>query len=78
LAEDGGLPVELVAADYQGADTIVTARIGSQSLLVRIAGRVTIDGSRQARLKWPPEAIRVFDAATGQVVADRRPAASAA
>jgi sn-glycerol 3-phosphate transport system ATP-binding protein len=78
LAESGGLPAELVATDYQGADTIVTARVGSQSLLVRVPGRVTIDGSRQANLKWRPEAVRVFDAATGLVAEDRRPAASAA
>jgi sn-glycerol 3-phosphate transport system ATP-binding protein len=78
LAESGGLPAELVATDYQGADTIVTARVGGQSLLVRVPGRVTIDGSRQANLKWRPEAVRVFDAATGRVADDRRPAASAA
>jgi sn-glycerol 3-phosphate transport system ATP-binding protein len=78
LATSGGLAAELVATDYLGADTIVTARVGCQSLLVRVAGRLTIDGHRTAALTWPQEAMHVFDSATGRLVAGRRAAASAA
>jgi len=66
LRDQGDFYVELVAADYLGADTIVTARLGGQSLLVRVPGRVRIAQGERAALSWTPEAIHLFDATSGR------------
>ncbi len=60
-----GIDVKLLAADYQGADTIVTARIGDQKILVRTPGRVAVTENSQARLHWKKENVHIFNAATG-------------
>jgi len=44
IADTGGLRAELVWSDYLGADTIVTARLGTQSVMVRAPGRVNLIG----------------------------------
>ena len=72
IAERGGLEAELVWRDYLGADTIVTARLGSQSVLIRLAGRFDGVGGRRVNLTWAPENVHVFDAATGRRVNDRQ------
>jgi sn-glycerol 3-phosphate transport system ATP-binding protein len=61
-----GMPAELVAADYLGADTIVTARIGEQPLLFRVAGRLGISPGESVTVGWPEECAHVFDRRTGQ------------
>lgn len=66
LSDHDGIAVELVAADYLGADTIVTAKTGDQSLLVRVPGRVSIVDGEKTRLGWAPEAIHLFDAESGK------------
>ena len=66
LRDQGDFYAELVAADYLGADTIVTARLGGQSLLVRVPGRVRIAQGERAALSWTPEAIHLFDATSGR------------
>ena len=60
-----GIRARLTAADYQGADTVVTARIGDQQILVRTPGRVTVSKSRDARLYWAKKHVHVFAAANG-------------
>ena len=65
IRDHGGIAAELVFADYLGADTIITARIGDQSLLVRVPGRVRIAPGEGAALGWAPEAVHLFDAASG-------------
>ncbi len=66
LTDSGGIAVELLSSDYLGADSILTTRVGSQSLLVRVPGRVKVDAGRPARLNWRPEMVHLFDAATGR------------
>ncbi|MFQ5776091.1 MAG: ABC transporter ATP-binding protein [Kiloniellaceae bacterium] len=78
IAEGGGLPAELVWSDYLGADTIVTAGLGTQSLMVRVSGRFGIRGGERANLVWAPEHVHVFDAATGRRVRGRQALAMAA
>jgi sn-glycerol 3-phosphate transport system ATP-binding protein len=70
--ERGGLPAELVWSDYLGADTIVTARLGTQSLLVRVPGRFEAGRGAKAGLIWAPDNVHVFDAAGGRRVDGRR------
>lgn len=66
VREQGGIPAELLLTDYLGADTIITARIGDQSLLVRVPGRVRIADGERAALSWSPEASHLFDATSGR------------
>jgi len=69
LEEGEGLPVELIAADYLGADTIVMARIGDQRLAVRVPGHVRVRAGERARVRWPRGAMHLFDRTTGERLA---------
>ncbi|MBT7943242.1 MAG: ABC transporter ATP-binding protein [Alphaproteobacteria bacterium] len=66
ITDGDGLAAELLAADYLGADTIMTASIGGQMLQIRMPGHFNIGRSNQARLTWPDEAVFIFDADTGK------------
>jgi sn-glycerol 3-phosphate transport system ATP-binding protein len=66
LCDHGGIAAELLSADYLGADTIIAARIGDQSLLVRVQGRIRIAGGERAALSWAPGAVHLFDATSGR------------
>ncbi len=68
IGESEGVLAELVSTDYLGADTIVTAKIGSQSLLIRKPGRVELDDKRSVHLRWSPRDVYVFESASGQRV----------
>ena len=63
---NSGLRVELVSADYLGADSIVTARAQNQDVVVRIAGRVRVNRGEHAHLAWDSSAVHLFDASTGR------------
>jgi sn-glycerol 3-phosphate transport system ATP-binding protein len=67
---DDGVPARLVAADYLGADSIVTARIGTQDLVLRLSGHVRVKQGEVVRLSWTKDAIHLFDAATGRRTSD--------
>ena len=62
----GGIPADLVSTDYLGADTILTARIGTQQVLVRHSGRFAFDGPRRVSLSWPSSAAHLFDRDSGR------------
>ena len=62
---ENGVPARLIAADYLGADSIVTAKIGLQELVIRLPGHVRINDGEQVNLSWPKNAVHVFDADTG-------------
>lgn len=65
LAETG-IPAQLLSADYQGAETVIDARIGDQPILVRTAGHIKLPQPKPAKLSWEKEAVHVFDAKSGQ------------
>lgn len=71
LCETAGVPARLVSAEYLGADTIVTAGIGTQSLLVRVAGRVRLTEEQPAYLGWRSCDAHVFEAQSGSRVEGR-------
>jgi sn-glycerol 3-phosphate transport system ATP-binding protein len=73
-----GLAAELIAADYLGADTILNARIGRQTLLVRVPGHYRIAEGEAARLRWPEDRTHFFEAAGGRRLGAQRPRSSAA
>ena len=66
ISADGGLPAELTASDYLGADTIVTARIGGQDINARLSGHYQVTPGETVRLAWAKENVHFFDAATGR------------
>jgi sn-glycerol 3-phosphate transport system ATP-binding protein len=66
LRDHGGIVADLMSTDYLGADTIITAGIGDQTLLVRVPGRVRIAHGERAALSWEPGAAHLFDATSGE------------
>ena len=66
---DMGVPARVEQAEYFGADTITTCRIGSQAIQVRSPGRPARAPGSATCLRWDPGAIRLFDAATGAALA---------
>jgi len=63
---DDGVPARLVSADYLGADSIVTARIGPQELVFRLSGHVHVKDGDEVKLRWAKDATHLFDAVTGR------------
>jgi sn-glycerol 3-phosphate transport system ATP-binding protein len=56
-----GISAVVTSAEYHGADTVVTARVGDESLLVRTPGQVELATGSQVRLGWEPAAVHIFD-----------------
>jgi sn-glycerol 3-phosphate transport system ATP-binding protein len=65
LVAQGGVPGSVASAEYHGADTVLTVRIGEESLLVRAPGRVGLGEGAAVRLGWKADAMHLFDAASG-------------
>jgi sn-glycerol 3-phosphate transport system ATP-binding protein len=66
LLQDGaGVRGTVTSAEYHGADTIVTARVGEEQLLVRAPGQLALAAGAQVRLGWEPRDAHLFDAASG-------------
>ena len=65
VSNGGGVAAVVQSAEYHGADTIVTARVGEAALLVRAPGEVTLAQGSQVRLGWEPGAVHIFDANNG-------------
>ncbi len=63
-----GLLVELSAADYLGADTILNAPVGNQKIQIRVPGRFKLGAKNQVRLNWSQEDVHVFDKTTGNKI----------
>ena len=65
LADSGGVPGRITAVEYLGADSVVACVVGTESIAVRAAGRVELAEGKPVSLAWPPDAVHLFDAATG-------------
>jgi sn-glycerol 3-phosphate transport system ATP-binding protein len=65
-AAGAGLRAEVLAHDYQGADTILVCRVGSQTLLARAAGHAAIAPGSRLALGFAPDDLAFFDAANGR------------
>ncbi|WP_119458258.1 ABC transporter ATP-binding protein [Rhodospirillaceae bacterium SYSU D60014] len=72
LADGAGIEGEIVSADYLGADTILTARVGNQSVLLRVPGRSGLATGEPVRIAWSPESVHVFDGTSGRRMEDGR------
>lgn len=58
---DEGLPVEISAVDYMGAETVLRVRHGKQDLMVRINGRSLAEPGETLRVAWKVGDIHLFD-----------------
>jgi sn-glycerol 3-phosphate transport system ATP-binding protein len=56
-----GVAATVTAAEYHGADTIVTAQVNGASLLVRTPGQVDLATGSQVKLGWEPAAVHIFN-----------------
>ena len=65
LAESDGVSAEVTSAEYHGADTIVTARVGHESLFLRTPGQLRLGAGAALRLAWDPESVHLFDSGSG-------------
>ena len=68
--QDEGVPGTVTSAEYHGADTIVTAKVGEETLLVRAPGQLSLGTGAKIWLGWHPGAVHLFDARTGAREAD--------
>jgi sn-glycerol 3-phosphate transport system ATP-binding protein len=68
LIQEGGIQGTVTSAEYHGADTIVTARVGEELMLGRVPGKLDIAAGAQVRLGWDADAAHLFDSKTGMRV----------
>ncbi len=64
-----GFAAEVVALDYQGADTILVCRVGSATVLARAAGHAAVAPGSRLRLGFKPDDLAFFDATGGRRLA---------
>ncbi len=66
ISHEQGVLTELISADYLGADTIVSARIDNQKILIRRPGRFNVTKPVSARLNWHKKDVHIFDAVSNR------------
>ncbi len=59
-----GLPAKVAAAEYLGADTQVETRVGGDTVMVRMPGRLTVAAGESVHLTWAPAEAHWFDASS--------------
>jgi sn-glycerol 3-phosphate transport system ATP-binding protein len=62
--DERGMAARVEYAEYLGADTVVACRVGDAPMVVRLPGRVTLEGGSAVRLATS-EPIHLFDAVSG-------------
>ncbi|HEY4911719.1 MAG TPA: ABC transporter ATP-binding protein [Methylomirabilota bacterium] len=65
LASEGGLRTTVNAVEYLGADSILSCAAGTQTLAVRVPGRVELLPGATVHLSWSKDAVHVFDPERG-------------
>jgi sn-glycerol 3-phosphate transport system ATP-binding protein len=78
LGEAGALAARVVAVEYLGADSIVLCAAGAETIAVRAPGRVQLVPGAAVRLGWDPDAVHLFEAASGRRLDDHRSALATA
>ena len=63
---DAGLEARVESVEYLGADTLVAARSGEQTFLVRVPGRAPVRADQTVRAAWDPQHEHHFDVTTGR------------
>ncbi len=62
---DDGLPSRIISTEYHGADTLVSASLGENILVMRLSGRHGFKVGDNVRLAWNTEQSHVFSSTTG-------------
>jgi sn-glycerol 3-phosphate transport system ATP-binding protein len=62
----GGVPAEVAAVEYLGADTLIYARVGGEPFIVRVAARPSVTAGDRISVTWDRAAMHWFDAASGR------------
>ena len=78
ITDGAGIPGRIESCDYLGADTIVSARVGSQSILARAHGRLSLPAGSRVHLHWHEQEVHFFDNETGARMTGARPVPIAA
>jgi len=65
LVEADGVVAEVTSTEYHGADTILTARVGQESLLLRAPGQLRLGAGAAVHLGWDAGSAHLFDSASG-------------
>jgi sn-glycerol 3-phosphate transport system ATP-binding protein len=65
LAENEGIHGTVTSAEYHGADSIVTVRVGDETLFARAPGQLAHAAGAQVRLAWETRDAHLFDSASG-------------
>lgn len=58
---ENGIPVEVAAADYMGAETVLRLQHGTQILMARVHGRPPAVVGDKLRIAWAADDIHLFD-----------------
>lgn len=61
LIDPDGVPAEVIAAEYLGADTLIEARIMGERFVARTPGKAKVTAGDNIRLSWKPEQTHWFD-----------------
>ena len=63
---DAGVPAQVTAVEYLGADTLIDTRIAGEPFIVRLPGRHSAKAGERVSVAWEPAAAHWFDAASGR------------
>jgi sn-glycerol 3-phosphate transport system ATP-binding protein len=58
---DAGLPVDVSAVDFLGAETVLRLRHGTQKLMIRLDGRPNAKAGDKLHVTWASDDVHVFD-----------------
>jgi sn-glycerol 3-phosphate transport system ATP-binding protein len=64
--DPAGIAAEVAAVEYLGADSLIDARLGSQNLLAKVAGKISAKPGDRLGLAWDQKDCHWFDAKTGE------------
>ena len=79
LVGGGGVGGTVTSSEYHGADTILTVRVGEETLFMRAPGQLAQAAGTPVRLGWKPGSLHLFDSAAGtRLPEDRQPGRLAA
>ena len=79
LANAGGVGGIVTSSEYHGADTILTVKVGGETLFMRAPGQLAQAAGTPVRLAWKPESLHLFDSAGGvRLPQERQPGRLAA
>lgn len=56
-----GLPVEVSAVDFMGAETVLRLHHGTQNLMIRVEGRPNAEPGDQLHVAWRAEDVHIFE-----------------